>query len=68
MSSSNPSTQGSGNFVEEEAEILEEAGEWKLPRKQGLLDTAGLMYIYGDKGCGSMHRACTDPNQTGSQC
>ena len=38
MSSSNPSTQGSGNFVEEEAEILEEAGEWKLPRKQGLLN------------------------------
>lgn len=40
-----PSPQGSGNWVDEGMERLEEPEGWVTLRKQGLLDTTGLTHI-----------------------
>ena len=31
---------------------------WRMPWKQGLPETAGLMHIWTHRDCGSMHRTC----------
>lgn len=45
MSSSNPSSQDSGSYVEEEAKSCKSQKRWVAPRKQCLSDTSRLLHI-----------------------
>lgn len=54
MSPSGPSPRGSEN----PAERLEEAEEWRIERKQGLVNTAGPMRVWAPTDCGSSLWVC----------
>lgn len=40
---------------------------WKTPEEQHLLHTTGLKYIWDQRACDSMYKACTNSSQTISQ-
>lgn len=53
-----------GNSVEEEVK----RPRMGLPRKQGLLNTAGPAHMQTHGDCGSLHRACIGLNKMVAQC
>lgn len=55
ISPPNPSSQSSGNCREKLKECERQCG-WRIPRKQSLQDTKGLMYLRIRKDYGNMHR------------
>lgn len=68
LSLSSPSPQGSGSYWKRRQKECKSQWEWRALSKRGLLNTAGLVYIWVHGDCDSLHRVGTDLCQVESHC